>query len=455
VYSLQKDYDHIELGRKIRTIRKSKDISLTDLAKGLFSIGKMSNIENGKTNIRPEEISAISKKLGVTIDDLLITEESKRQSELLDKLKFIESLIYLKQYKVSNVELQTFYKEHHDELNSSSVILYHLLVGEVKFHLQEYHASSSYLYQALENQINKGVSIRYRSRAHQLICLIHKHFGDLPSAFEHMELAYFELLSNNMEVNWRIYLNLSVLSFLQNNTLKAKSYIDQIKRADVQNNGEILCFRAVLDFFSGLPEQSINTLLNIRNILFEDRDLVSFLKCNLALLYFADVTPIISAEKLENTTSWIEVYAEQIETEDPLLHKFTMKYLHLLILRSIKIGDSTKAQELIMKVKHLENQVPPDEPFLTLLLESLYLKKFNPNNISSRSKKLEEVIDLLRSVNPSSNYYGIALYELATIKEKHSDSFYAQAAKQFMKQIRLDSLDYIDLEDIAPEVTYR
>ncbi|MGN1402323.1 MAG: helix-turn-helix domain-containing protein [Bacillus sp. (in: firmicutes)] len=72
------------LGERIRTLRKQRKLTLTDVAEEKMTKGMLSLIENGKAKPSMESLQHIAQKLGVTVADLVDRKEIERVREVLE-----------------------------------------------------------------------------------------------------------------------------------------------------------------------------------------------------------------------------------------------------------------------------------------------------------------------------------------------------------------------------------
>lgn len=87
---LKKTYDTIEVGKRIKKIRKSKNLKQDDLMEVLnLSRPAISNIETGRRNINLHQIKALADFFGVSIDVLGIQVEEVETNDLLERARLI------------------------------------------------------------------------------------------------------------------------------------------------------------------------------------------------------------------------------------------------------------------------------------------------------------------------------------------------------------------------------
>lgn len=87
---LQKSFDTVEVGKRIKQLRKARSLKQDDLMEVLnLSRPAISNIETGRRNINLHQIKALADFFGVSIDALGIQTEEVEVNDLLVRAKLI------------------------------------------------------------------------------------------------------------------------------------------------------------------------------------------------------------------------------------------------------------------------------------------------------------------------------------------------------------------------------
>ena len=87
---LQKSFDTVEVGKRIRQLRKSRSLKQDDLMEVLkLSRPAISNIETGRRNINLHQIKALADFFGVSIEVLGIQSEEVETKDLLERARLI------------------------------------------------------------------------------------------------------------------------------------------------------------------------------------------------------------------------------------------------------------------------------------------------------------------------------------------------------------------------------
>ena len=87
---LQKSFDTVEVGKRIRKLRKARSLKQDDLMPVLnLSRPAISNIETGRRNINLHQIKALADFFNVSIETLGIETEEVQVNDLLTRAKII------------------------------------------------------------------------------------------------------------------------------------------------------------------------------------------------------------------------------------------------------------------------------------------------------------------------------------------------------------------------------
>lgn len=92
----------LSLGEKIRNRRKELNMTLKELAGDRVTAGQLSFVELGKSNPSSELLNYISKRLGVSVDYLLESEESQAKRICRYNMRLSEAYIYDNKFEDAN-----------------------------------------------------------------------------------------------------------------------------------------------------------------------------------------------------------------------------------------------------------------------------------------------------------------------------------------------------------------
>ena len=88
---LQKSFDTVEVGKKIKQLRKARSLKQDDLSEVLGGLSRpqISNIETGRRNINLHQIKALADFFGVSIETLGLKTNEVETNDLLERAKLI------------------------------------------------------------------------------------------------------------------------------------------------------------------------------------------------------------------------------------------------------------------------------------------------------------------------------------------------------------------------------
>lgn len=150
---------HNSIGEKIREARKQKGLTLGELAKGICSLGKMSNIENGHIGISDEELTEFSKKLNIPANFFLDPNINEKIKELDYDRQKINDILTLNNWKTAKTLLDQF-KEKIDN--------YQINTREIDYHYLSavYYVKTNQLQRA--ETILKGIIIEEQDNSYNI-----------------------------------------------------------------------------------------------------------------------------------------------------------------------------------------------------------------------------------------------------------------------------------------------
>ena len=88
---LQKSFDTVEVGKRIKQLRKARSLKQDDLSEVLGGLSRpqISNIETGRRNINLHQIKALADFFGVSIETLGLKTDELEVNDLLTRAKII------------------------------------------------------------------------------------------------------------------------------------------------------------------------------------------------------------------------------------------------------------------------------------------------------------------------------------------------------------------------------
>lgn len=88
---LQKSFDTVEVGKRIKQLRKARSLKQDDLSEVLGGLSRpqISNIETGRRNINLHQVKALADFFGVSIETLGLKTDELEVNDLLTRAKII------------------------------------------------------------------------------------------------------------------------------------------------------------------------------------------------------------------------------------------------------------------------------------------------------------------------------------------------------------------------------
>ena len=88
---LHRSFDTVEVGKRIKQLRKARSLKQDDLSEVLGGLSRpqISNIETGRRNINLHQIKALADFFGVSIETLGLRTDEVETNDLLERAKLI------------------------------------------------------------------------------------------------------------------------------------------------------------------------------------------------------------------------------------------------------------------------------------------------------------------------------------------------------------------------------
>lgn len=219
------------IGEKIRRKRKEKGMTLGELAHGICSVGKMSNIENGHIPVSEEDLNLICAKLQTSYNYFSDPNIEDKIEELDYQKQKIIDLISLKEWKVALSELQAFKKKIIDYDFPSREVDYLFLRGVFYINQNLLLQAEESFYQLLQVRENNNYFLRLKLRSHNALAKILFSNKKVSESQSHLERALEiskESPTVTKEERDNIFYNLSILYLYTGSYTKAMKSINSI-----------------------------------------------------------------------------------------------------------------------------------------------------------------------------------------------------------------------------------
>jgi transcriptional regulator with XRE-family HTH domain len=436
--------DKLQLGRNIRNIRKEKQITLRELALGICSLGKMSNIENGISDLSPQELEKICKKLEITEEELMPRQDRLLYSEIKERVLEIEDSIFLGIYDHAATLIEQL---EHNIMEPSFKNHISYLKALLSFKKQKYSLSQSYLREMNIHNPNNEMELALQSKSHNLSGIIHFNTGNMSSAVKELQKAK-DLARQKIEKS-KYAFNLAILYASKGHISDSKVILNGIKENTIVHDTKFLYLYTLLDVINGDFEKSINQLMDIKSHLYNNNDYDTLLKSLLLINYIREHHEII----LKHNVNTIEAFMRSII--DKALEFSNEKDLVVHLIHSL----------MNLALRNLDfEQVNSLEPYLDLIIERYpnlptisyaYYLKAKVLELIQPDKQQQQAY-LLKSIEQfkdesNSIYKGIIYYELAKLSEPSHKSYYQLASENFYEGYLYKMFNNIQLIHLMPQ----
>ncbi|MDZ5471993.1 helix-turn-helix transcriptional regulator [Bacillus sp. 31A1R] len=230
---------HNQIGEKIRNIRKKKKMTLEELAEGICSLGKMSNIENGRQPVKEDELQKISKKLEVPMSYFVDPEIGDKLTELDFAKQHIIELMALKEWSYTEKNIEMFKEKVQQYQIPSRLIDYYYLSGMLHLKLgQIVKAEQDFSHILLEDNHNP-YTIRLKIKTYNAIASGYFSQKKLSRCLHFLNLGQ-DLSKDNPTITKEekelLYYNFSIYHLYTGDYLNAFRFINQIQNHVIEKS---------------------------------------------------------------------------------------------------------------------------------------------------------------------------------------------------------------------------
>ncbi len=228
----------LSLGEKIKKLRKSKNMTLKELAGERITAAQISHIERDKSHTSYELLEYIAEKLEVTTDYLLETKEM--QAKKMTENLIIQSNILIKSNELEKakecanlaIKICIEYSVHENYARG------HYILGEIALKENDYNESIAQyeksIYYFIKNADNENVF-----RGYVNIGKIYIEDKFYKGALLQLEIANKILPHTSIEdeqVYRELYSNLAYCSVKLKDSVRTKKYIEMMENLEIHNN---------------------------------------------------------------------------------------------------------------------------------------------------------------------------------------------------------------------------
>ncbi|KQL52801.1 hypothetical protein AN964_04215 [Heyndrickxia shackletonii] len=415
---------HNAIGKKIRAARKSRGMTLEELAKGICSLGKMSQIENGHRPVTNEELEKLSERLDFPISHFSDPDIDEKIKELDNRKQKIGDLIGLHHWKAVKGELTQFKNKIEEYEVTTRMIDYYYLSGNYSLRLSHYDEANTFFNKVLhepENKYNLKLKMKSYNALASMSFARKKGMKSIDLLNRALEISK-ENPTNLKEERDNIHFNLSILYLYIGSFNQSLFHINQVNH-HIIHPMETDYIKLLIQFSDGDADNSLhNGLLTLREKLHQTKDQEGILR-GWALTIYSLLRSQPNQEHLNNLK---DNFLYDIDTiaEVPQLQKQALAIYQLAIqcCMSTNVEDSF-IERLLDKTKSL---LPTVSNYF-LHARNLYLEgKYHSHADQISLALFEEALSLLEP-----DYEGLLkadiLYEISKRKEPESRTSSARA----------------------------
>jgi len=415
---------HNSIGEKLRAARKSKGITLGELAKGICSLGKMSNIENGHIPVTNEELQKFCEKLNLPINYFADPDINEKISELDHFKQKIRDLISLKHWDFVKSELSLFKEKIDSYQIQSREIDYFFLSGEFYLKTKQYERSEEFLTKVINVEENNNYNLRLKLKAYNALSSIFFNHKKISKSIQFLDKAL--QLSNESptitkEERDHIYFNRSILyHYIGENDLSLKN-INKVNHHLISPL-ETEYMKLLISFLEDRSNDDISKeLLRLRGKISQTNNNHEGILRGWALTFYTEITSYSKQDLIKNLReSFLSDLSTISEMDD--YKEIGLALYQLAIYTCIASStDQTIVNELISKTKPLLVKINNE----FLLARNYYLEgKFQKEYLEDDSASLAFFKKALESLYP--DYEGFLkadiLFEISKLKKLMSEA---------------------------------
>lgn len=413
---------HNSIGEKIRAARKKRGMTLGELANGICSLGKMSNIENGHVPVTEEELNKFSDRLDIPTSYFSDPEINNKLNEI-DLLKQkIRDLFGLRQWDPVLTELHKLREKVEIYEIPSREIDYFFLLGEYYLRTNKWDLAEEYLTNVINVTENNNYNLRIKLKAHNALAGILFANKRISKCIDLLEKALEfskESPTITKEERDNIYFNLSILYLYIGANYQSLQRINKVKHHIIQPL-ETDYIKLLIRFLEDDSIEDVREdLLLLRERLQQTNNKEGIL-CGWALTIYTFMTSYPNSELVKqlkenflfdfDSICGLEGYKEQ---------NLALLQLSIYVCLNNNI-EQTCIQELINKTKPLLSQV--NDSLLIArnhYLEGKYFTQYQPNEVSSLSFYKEALASLKDDFNGLLK--ADILYEICKLKNAENE----------------------------------
>lgn len=417
---------HNHIGEKIREKRKELGMTLGELAMGICSVGKLSNIENGHTPVSTSDLKKFSDKLKTPISYFSDPCISDKIQDIDYQKQKIKDLMYMKHWDIVVNELETFKRKIDSYQIPSREIDYDFLSGIYYLETNQLYLSEKFLTHVIELKETNNYTLRLKLKAYNAAANLFFTQKKITKSIRMLEKA-LELSRESptitKEERDNIYFNLSILNLYAGAYFKALQSVNNVSHYLIDTH-ETEYIQILIRLLENSTLSDVREdLLKLREKLQQKKDKEGIIR-GWALTIYTSMTAYPSSDQLDTLQQqfWddMEIISQMDEYKETALALF-----QLALFISLKNNaDSSFSQDLVNKTKEL---LLKTEHKLNIARNYYLEGKFHTEYLLSKDTALnlfQQALDAL-----DSEYDGLLkadiLFEISKLKSIKNDAMLA------------------------------
>ncbi|MGE8081429.1 helix-turn-helix domain-containing protein [Peribacillus loiseleuriae] len=445
--------DKIRVGYHIRNLRKEKGLILKDF-ESICSIGKMSNIENGITEVSESELELICERLGIPLKQFYKEFSKTAYYEKRDQLQKIEDALYLGSYTHAKGLLQAVKKDmdsHSPSEYLDSLIIISYLKGEYSFLTKQYKNSIYTLSSAINSPIKNEEDLKYQVKSLNLLANIYFQLGDVIAAEELVDKAL--LFKNRNGEIWKSFFNKALIEAFRGNNQESRIYLTKVNRETEIGKGRVLYLSLLLEVLDGKFNIEKQKISGMQTFIRDTHDKDTYLRIFLLQIYLHTHA---SEDYLNNVTLLLENQLE-LESNNNYILDIFMKILHSIIKIYLDEKDYIKAQTYVKKALNYAEKFPNSYIHIyTYYYYSKVIEHVEPNP-EKQLTYLKKALTYQEKIETPTLIKGIIYYEIAKLSEfssKQENSYSNLALDSFYQSTFKNEFNKLQIADLLPRLLY-
>jgi transcriptional regulator with XRE-family HTH domain len=383
-----------EVGSKLRHYRKMKKISLQEIAeKGIFSIGKLSNIENGTTKVNVEDVKILCDYIGIPIELILDTNRGQRLEKAKTDLSRAKNYLVLDLHDSALPLLDSVAQQIETDRLDEIEFFYEIVMGFYYLQQKDMGKAKQYLVQGMNKIVPENENHElFLQTVHALTYISfvqHKFTEALQYAQKSKEVQDPELSSKEDQAN--TLFNLSIMCLLNGLFENAIFYAKQsYEKATGSLKYDISFLLAVIHFVTEEYEASHEEIKRVMNYYRREKDKTRYAKVLNLAYHIYKKFPLKFKYEIYDIENKVTKEIHPQSNEDAI---YLLELHHLIIHHAIEEKNYKIAELRLNDCKRIEGRFPT----ITINYRTHYFtaqlqKELNPKEIDAQKQALEKAL---------------------------------------------------------------